>query len=334
MSQRSSNIIRNDLKVTSDPGMSIAVREVIWNERTSPSSALPVLLVHGGGGGGIPSFDNPAAHASVAEDLALSGSSIYLLDIRGWGASTRPPQLERAPDEHPPAVSSEEAVRDIAAVVEFVCERLGVEAVALVGWASGGHWAGMYASRHPDRVDKLVLLNSLYGVAAPWSMQSAFEDKDRPGAFDRSVGAYALRSAQSLLGAWERTIPIDDKDAWRDPGAANAYARLTIASDPTSSERTPLSVRTPTGFQNDSFAMSLGHRFWEASDITADVLVARGTADFWSRPEDVSALQRELTNARSVQTIEIEGGTHFLFLDRPERGRQAFIDAVIRFLGR
>ena len=332
MPQRSRAITRNDLKVTSDPGISIAVREVIV-ERQKPATALPVLLVHGGGGGGIPSFDNLAANASVAENLALAGSIVYLIDIRGWGGSTRPVQLERAPEKHPPAVSSEEAVRDIAAVVEFVCDRLGVERIALIGWASGGHWAGMYASRYPQRVARLVLLNSLYGVAATWSMRSAFEDKDHPGEFDRSVGAYALRSAQSLLGAWERTIPIDDKDAWRDPEAASAYARLTIAGDPTSNDRTPPSVRTPTGFQKDSFAMALGHRFWEARDITADVLIIRGTRDFWSRPEDVTALQHEMICARSVQLLEIEEGTHFLFLDRPERGRQAFIDAVIRFLG-
>jgi pimeloyl-ACP methyl ester carboxylesterase len=332
MLQRSSGVIRNDFKVTSDPGMSIAVREVIGSERPASAIALPVLLVHGGGGGGIPSFDNPAANASVAEDLAMAGYIVYLIDIRGWGGSTRPVELEHAPEEHPPVVSSEEAVRDIAAVVEFVCDRLGVESIALVGWASGGHWAGMYASRSPHRVARLVLLNSLYGVASPWSMQSAFEDKDHPGQFDRSVGAYALRSAQSLLGAWERTIPIDDKDAWRDPEAASAYAQLTIAGDPTSSDRKPPSVRTPTGFQQDSFAMALGHRFWEASNITADVLIVRGTADFWSRPEDVAALQRELASARSVQLLEIEDGTHFLFLDRPERGRQAFIDGVTRFL--
>lgn len=295
--------------------------------------ARPVLLVHGGGGGGIPSFDNPADNASVAEDLALAGYIVYLIDIRGWGGSTRPIQLEKPPEANPPAVSSEEAVRDIAAVVEFVCDRFGVESVELVGWASGGHWAGMYASLYPNRVARLILLNSLYGVAAPWSMQSAFEDQDHPGVFNRRVGAYALRSAQSLLGAWERSIPIDDRDAWRDPEAADAYARLTIASDPTSSDRTPRSVRTPTGFQQDSFAMALGHRFWTASDIAAAVLIARGTRDFWSRPEDVVALQHELTSARSVQLLEIEDGTHFLFLDRPERGRQAFIDGVIRFLG-
>ena len=333
MPQPSSSVTRNDLKVTSDPGMSIAVREVMGSERQAPAPALPVLLVHGGGGGRIPSFDNPAANASVANDLALAGYIVYLIDIRGWGGSTRPVQLEQAPEEHPPAVSSEEAVRDIAAVVELICDRLGVESVALIGWASGGHWAGMYASRSPHRVSRLVLLNSLYGVAAPWSMRSAFEDKGHLGEFDRGVGAYALRSAQSLLGAWERTIPIDDKNAWRDPEAAGAYARLTIASDPTSSDRTPPSVRTPTGFQQDSFDMALGLRFWKARDITADVLIVRGTADFWSRPEDVTALQRELSNARSVQFLEIENGTHFLFLDRPERGRQAFIDAVTSFLG-
>jgi pimeloyl-ACP methyl ester carboxylesterase len=163
-------------------------------------------------------------------------------------------------------------------------------------------------------------------------MREVFADPANPRRFTGEIGAYALRSAESLLGAWNRSIPIAKKDAWRDPAVADAYARATIAADPMSVERDPPSVRTPTGFQRDSFEQSLGRRFWEASDITARVLIVRGTRDFWSRPEDVAALERELTSARSVETCLIEDGTHFLFLDRPERGRAALLTALRRFL--
>lgn len=58
----------------------------------------------------------------------------------------------------------------------------------------------------------------------------------------------------------------------------------------------------------------------------------RGEQDHWSRPIDVEALAAELVNAPQIKTIIIPDGTHFLFLDRPERGRDRFVRAVQTFL--
>lgn len=323
-----SAIARIDHRIPGDPGLEIAVREV----RASHSTGRPLLLVHGGGGGGVASFDSPISGYSLAEDLAGAGRIALTIDLRGWGTSTRPPALDLPPDANPPAVTSDEAVRDIAAVVEWARERHGVEQVDLFGWATGAHWSGMYAAIYPDRVARLALLNGLYGIAAPWSMQAAFADPDNPERFTPAIGAYSYRTAEGLLGAWLRSIPVDDPDEWRDPQVAEAYARVTIEGDPTSRERTPPSVRTPTGFQRDSFYQSRGYRFWEARDITAHTLVMRGSLDFWSRPEDLAALERELTGAASITTRTIENGTHFLFLDRAERGRSEFLTTLIAFL--
>src|SRR5262245_63440163 len=233
-------IARDTWKVTSDAGIEIAVHEVVPRN----AGGVPVLLVHGAGLGAA-SFDLPVAGYSLAEDIARAGHATYMIDIRGWGASTRPPALAADPVAHPPAVSSDEAVRDIAAAVEEIRRRHGGRAIALVGWATGGHWVGMYAAKHTAAVDRLVLLNTLYGTRAPWTLNDAVEDS--PGRFSAAIGAYALRDGKSLIGRWEASIPGDDKDLWRDPKVAEAYVAAAMASDPTSRERGPPTVRVPRG---------------------------------------------------------------------------------------
>lgn len=321
---------RIDHRIISTPGVEIAVREMLPPD--SRSDQPPLLLIHGGGGGGVASFDVPVPGYSLMADFAAAGIRVFTVDIRGWGTSTRPPELDGLPHAAAPAVTSEEAVQDIGAVVEWIVRQTGQDAIDLLGWATGGHWAAMYASRNPGRVRALISLNSLYGVDAPWPMRAGFADPNDPEQFNRAAGAYALRTAQSLLGGWDRSIPLEDRDSWRDPRVAEAYAAVTIASDPTSVGRTPPSVRAPIGFQVDSFAQAAGNPFWDVGKITAKVLIVRGSLDFWSRPEDVAAFSNDLVNARSVETLVIDQGTHFLFIDRPERGRSIFLDAALQFL--
>ncbi|MEI2578539.1 hypothetical protein [Mastigocladopsis repens] len=51
--------------------------------------------------------------------------------------------------------------------MDWIRQREQGQKVALVGWATGGHWAGMYTGSNNEKVSHLVMLNSLYGVNAP-----------------------------------------------------------------------------------------------------------------------------------------------------------------------
>jgi pimeloyl-ACP methyl ester carboxylesterase len=62
------------------------------------------------------------------------------------------------------------------------------------------------------------------------------------------------------------------------------------------------------------------------------VLIIRSELDFWSRAEDVAGLRAHLVNAASVEAVTLEQATHFVHLDRPSRGRDDFLLAVIRLL--
>lgn len=326
-----SQINRTDARVSSDLGIEIAVREVQQSECAAQNRS-PVLLIHGGGPGSFTSFDLPVSGYSLAADFAIQGHSVYLMNVRGWGDSTRPAALNQPQQQNPPSVTSSEAVRDIEAVVNWIRQREQGQKVALIGWATGGHWAGMYTTHHNENVSHLIMLNSLYGVNAPWELRKSFENPERPGEFNPNAGAYRLNTAEGLLSKWNQTIPVKDKSQWRDPAVAEAYQQQALNSDPTSSTRQPPSLRIPGAYRLESYNLSKGQKYWNAKDIKVPTLVIRGERDFWSRPADLAALKAGLVNASRVETVTIPDGTHYLFLDRPERGRNQFIQAVLSFL--
>jgi pimeloyl-ACP methyl ester carboxylesterase len=137
----------------------IHVREVRPGKH---QTCQPILLVHGARVPGIASFDLSVPGGSLAADLADRGFCAYAMDVRGYGQSTRPPEMEEPPEKHAPLVRSVEAVRDIDAAVELIRKRTGASRVSLFGWATGGQWAGYYATLHSDRLSHLILLNALY----------------------------------------------------------------------------------------------------------------------------------------------------------------------------
>lgn len=328
--QASEGITRINTFVNSDPDIQIAVREVQPRDRTSQQ--VPILLIHGGGPGSFTSFDLPVPNYSVAEALAAQGHSVYLMNVRGWEGSTLPAALNQPPQQNPPAVTSEEAVRDIDAVVNWIRQRTPGQKVALVGWATGGHWAGMYTTYNNEKVSHLIMLNSLYGVNEPWALGKTFENPERPGEFDSNAGAYRLNPADGLLRQWNQTIPVEDKSQWRDPSVAQAYQQQALQSDPTSGTRQPPSLRIPGTYRLESYNLAKGQKYWDARSIRVPTLVIRGERDFWSRSADLQALEVELVNAPRKKTMTIPNGTHYLFLDRPERGRDRFITEVLSFL--
>ena len=309
----------------------IHVREV----RTRDVRACqPILLVHGARVPGVASFDLPVPSGSLAADLAEKGLCVYLMDMRGYGQSTRPSEMNEPPQHHSPVVRSVEAVTDIDAAVDLIRERTGKNRVALFGWATGGQWAGYYATLHSEKLSHLILLNALYGADAPHSLMghgSDMEDSARPGRFNPTIGAYQCNSAKSLTGVWDRNIPLEDKTAWRDPAVVEAYVREALASDPENRNHEPPCFRSPNGAMEDSFYLATGRTLWDASFIYVPTLVLASERDFWSRPADREKLQHDLVHA-PLRVVVIPGATHFVHLDREDRGRKLLLQEILSFV--
>ncbi|WP_312417655.1 alpha/beta fold hydrolase [Comamonas sp.] len=292
-----------------------------------------VLLIHGARVPGIASFDLPVESGSLAADLAAAGHLVYILDLRGYGASSRPVAMDRPSTASSPLMRTADAIADIAATVDAITEWSGDPQVSILGWATGGHWAGAYAARYPKAVDRLVLYNTLYGGSGEHKMLgrgSPLDDPSRPGTFNAAAfGGYRLNTRGSLFTAWDNSIPAADKTSWRDQRVANAYADAALASDTTAGMRQPPSFRSPSGAMADSFELALDQRQWSAAALAMPVLVVRSELDFWSRPQDAQAIVAEAPRAKLVT---IPDATHFAHLDRDKAGRGAFLAAVTQFL--
>ena len=67
-------------------------------------------------------FDLPIEGASMMDLIAARGYDVYLVDIRGYGRSTRPPEMSQPPEANQPIVSTEVAVRDFGTAVDHVLQ--------------------------------------------------------------------------------------------------------------------------------------------------------------------------------------------------------------------
>jgi pimeloyl-ACP methyl ester carboxylesterase len=324
-------VARHDFTVVSEPGISLFVREVKSQDQ---ESNRPILLLHGARVPGVASFDLPVPGGSLAADLTQQGFTVYIMDVRGYGGSTRPKEMEEPAEKNPPLVRSDLALRDIDSVVDWIRKRTNAKP-ALFGWATGGFWAGYYAGLHSDSIRAVIMLNTLYGGSDKHPMLGRgtdLEDPKHPGHLNPSVTAYRWNTAESLFGVWDKSIPESDKTIARDPKVAQAYQEAALASDPASTSHQPPAFRSPNGCLEDSFYVATGRKLWDASFIRVPAMVIASERDFWSRPEDRTTLADELVHAPKVKVLVIPGATHFVHLERPERGRELLMREMIAFL--
>src|SRR5258708_22430661 len=137
--------------------------------------------------------------------IAARGYDVYLVDIRGYGRSTRPPEMSAPPEANKPIVSTDVAVRDFGAAVDHVLKRRGVARINLMGWSWGTAISGKYTSEHNDKVHRLVLFAPLWifrqdAVIAP-APEAKGKDAPPLGAYRR--GSQGGRKT-ALLGGGAR----------------------------------------------------------------------------------------------------------------------------------
>ena len=287
--------------------------------------ARTILLVHGGGSGGLSSFDFASGNVpSFADDLLRKNFNVYIMNVRGWENSKAP--AYDSTDTSLTAGSCGEAAADIDAVVDYIRKKEQLQRVNLFGWATGGHWVSYYTTLHNEKVDHLIVLNTLYGVKAPWSLDAAFVDPADSNRYNNRIPVYRESSTQAVIASRFNAIPFADKHPWVDSETVNEYAILAT------SWNTQHTLKVPGGYRRESFNMSHGYQYWNAKSIKRPTLIIRSQYDFWSRPIDLTAFYNDLNNAAQRKTLELPNATHFVFLDKPNQGRNALIAAIDTFI--
>src|SRR5262249_3887802 len=170
------------------------------------------------------------------------------------------------------------ALRDVEAMVNHIKRTRNVQKVILIGWSWGAMMAGYYASLHSENVQELVLyppLHTFHDHPNPGPC-SCLHDKPKPTQFNFALAAYRLTSEAANTARWNGEIPLENKDEYRDPAVPAAFWNECLATDPTSSTRTPPSLRAPNGVLEDSFYQATGRPLWNAANIYAPTLVIGG----------------------------------------------------------
>ena len=327
-----------DQLIAGDSGIQLSIRRIIStpaSANTSPKPTPPViLLLHGGGTGSTASFDLPGANGSLAlpgangsfaRELAARGFIVYLMNVRGWENSTAP-KYDPA-DTSLVAGSCQEAARDIDAVIRHIrkAESPGTK-IHLFGWATGGHWAAYYASHYPDaHLASLILLNTLYSVKGPWSLNSSFADPQDSTRYNTQLSLYRVSNREAIVASRRNAVPIAGKAQYFDSAALQAYALRAISFQPDQV------LRVPGGYRRESFNMAQGRSYWDAAKIRVPVLIVRSQYDFWSRPADATTLYHDLVHAPKKKLVQLPQATHFVFLDKPEKGRRQLENAIEDF---
>jgi pimeloyl-ACP methyl ester carboxylesterase len=305
------------------PGADAAVRLFVRNKRLrSGPDGRPkgvILYVQGSTYPASTTFDLALDGLSWMDDLARHGYDVYLLDLRGYGRSSRPPEMERPAEENPPIVTTAVALKDVSTAVDFIRGRHANQRVTLLGWSWGATIAAAYTVTNAEKVGKLILYGPQWvGTAAP-----ALPPSGR-------LGAYRVTDAASMKTRWLAGVPEAKKEAQIPSGWFDAFAAATMATDPWGAKQTPPKLRAPNGTLQDRLEYwSVGKPYYDPAGIRVPTLVVMGEWDNEVPPPLQAELFHRLVNAPDKQLVEIGEGTHTMFM---EKSRGQLFRAVRAFL--
>jgi pimeloyl-ACP methyl ester carboxylesterase len=113
-----------------------------------------LLFVHDATYPAESTFDLKLGGLSWMDYIAGRGFDVYFVDLRGYGRSGRPREMQEPADLHPPLVRGSEAIDDIAVTVETILAKRRIAKLSLMGQGWGATLAATYASQNPGRIER------------------------------------------------------------------------------------------------------------------------------------------------------------------------------------
>jgi proline iminopeptidase len=239
---------------------------IYWEESGNPTG-LPVVILHGGPGGGH-SADEPRM-------FEPRDYRIVSFDQRGCGRST------------PFASLDHNTTWDLVADIEALRRQLGVERWMVFGGSWGSSLALAYAEKHPERVTGMVLRGVF--MLRPFELQWYYQQGASllfPDRWERFVAPIPVSERGDLLAAYRRRLVSEDRATRLE--AARAWAIWegetgTLLPNPEVSE----------GFRDDEFALAFAR-------IENHFFVHGG----WLEPEQ---LLRDVGRIRHIPAVIVQG---------------------------
>jgi len=278
------------------PGMKLFLRHIAPVRQVRSKEGLVVLITHGTA---VPSSGNAAFAVrgrSWMSDFAENGFDVWALDFAGFGKSSRYPEMDAPANANPPLGRAEECSRQIGLAIRYIMKRQRVKKVSLIGDSGGTLVAGLYATREPELIDRLVL----YGPVGRKGNSYG----------GRTTEAYSLFTPEPLVEQFAGSVPGDEKPVFDKKYFTEVWSPLFLDNDPTSRERNPPSVKIPNGRIADAAEINAGKFPYDPSKIQAPTLVIIGEWDTVTPDEGARELFNSLKSARFKRYVIIGRATH------------------------
>ncbi len=322
---QSTRLVTEETMIDSpQPGLKIFVRNKHPAGMTHFSPGRTLLFVHGATYPASAAFDLELGGTSWMDYIASHGYDVYLIDLPGYGRSTRPPAMDQPAEASAPVETTAQAVQDYAAVADWVLARRKIARLDVAGWSWGTTIAAGFASEHPDKVNRLVL------YAPVWLAQGEPAAAANPLSSSPTLGGYRMVTADAALKRWMNGVPEAKRADLIPAGWFDTWQKATWATDPKSGGADPPALRAPNGVTLDF------QRFWAAgkptydpAGITAPTLLIVAEWDRDTPPARAQGLFPLLTHTPWKQLVLLGEGTHTVVM---ERNRLLLFQAVQAFL--
>jgi pimeloyl-ACP methyl ester carboxylesterase len=303
-----------------DAGIEIFVRNKRPPEMSAFGPERTLLFVHGATYPASTSFDLVLGGQSWMDYIASHGYDVYLLDLRGYGRSTRPKEMAEQPEANGPIVRGEVAVKDIGSVVDFILKRREISRLNLMGWSWGTTLMATYTTGHAEKVERLLLYAPVWIRQTPSLIQTG----------SGPLGAYRTVTRETAMQRWYTGVAEDKKATLIPAGWFDAWADATWATDPEGAKANPPVIRAPNGVVADSLDFfGAGKPYYDPAKITVPTLLVDAEWDHDAPPYMAQTLFPLLVNSPDKRYVELAEGTHTIMM---ERNRLKLFEAVQAFL--
>ena len=223
-----------------DAGIELYLRNKHPQGMSKFSADRVVLFVHGATYPAETAFDLRLGGTSWMEYIAERGFDVWLVDVRGYGRSTRPPEMNEPPEKNAPIVRTDTAIRDVSTAIDFILRKRGVQKLDLIGWSWGTAMMGSYAAQNPDQVERLVLYAPLWVYSTDPLISVN--------------GAWRAPTIDAARVRWLRGVADEKKNALIPAGWFEQWSEATWATARAVPE--PTTIQAPSRISDGSAASS------------------------------------------------------------------------------
>ncbi|MCR5266334.1 MAG: alpha/beta hydrolase [Cyanobacteria bacterium RUI128] len=250
-----------------------------------------ILLIHGVTYSSQ-EFDINYKDYSLARALARGGYAVWSLDIAGYGRS------EAVTDGFLP--DSDYAAEDINAAVEKIIQITGQDKIDLLGWSWGTVTTSKYASKHPERLNKLVLYAPILSGIGKFDVKEPFH---------HNTWEHAAEDFQrDKIGKIDYTIT--------DPIVVELWCSKCWRYDKDTS---------PNGGRCD-ICVDKSQKLIDLSLLKTPTLIIHGDKDPYLNYKLIKSARLPKSSSKKI----IKGGSHVVFIEKPYY--KDFQNMLVKFL--